>query len=50
MIWAIAISMILTFLTMLVTAGKSHEKTNCVSADFYSNISDNLRHSKQGGN
>ncbi|MHC5733121.1 MAG: hypothetical protein ACYTXY_55650, partial [Nostoc sp.] len=45
-IWAIAISMVLTFLTMLVTAGKQNEKSRCVSAGFLPNISDSLWRSK----
>ncbi|WDD36055.1 hypothetical protein PQG02_32155 (plasmid) [Nostoc sp. UHCC 0926] len=49
-VWAIATLAVLTFLTMLVTAGKQNEKSRCVSADFRPNISDSLWHSKQGGN
>lgn len=48
-VWAIAILAVLTFFTMIVAAGKQHEKSNSVSADFRPNIPHNLRHSKQGG-
>lgn len=40
----IAILAVLTFLTMVVTAGKQHEETNCVSAGFRPIISNNLRY------
>jgi len=48
-VWAIAILAVLSFTSMLITAGKQNEKHKCVSAGFRPIISNNLAQTSPKG-